>query len=408
MQPSDTQRIHALDALRGGALLLGIAVHASMSYWPVAFWPIADAHKSSALFMGFIGGHIFRMSIFFLIAGFFAHMMLHKRGLGGFVKDRLKRIALPFIVFWPPLFAAFIAVIIWYAVANSGGQMPQAPEGATLTLRTLPLLHTWFLYVLVFLYAGAVALFGLSRLIDRGGHIGRALDACVRILTNTHLLPFVLAAPLAGVFYFHDSWIPWAGVRTPDAGLFPNIPAMTAFATAFGFGWLLHRQTQLLNVWRRWWPAYLAVAAGLTVVVVRIALGSNAIPTGQLMPAQDIVVAGVYPLAIWAWCLGLVGLAMAVLKRENKIVRYAADSSYWLYLIHLPVVMVGQVLVAPWDVSAWIKFPVVVAGSVAAMLVSYHLLVRGTPIGGWLNGRRYGRKAEARAQARSQNAFPAE
>jgi hypothetical protein len=41
------------------------------------------------------------------------------------------------------------------------------------------------------------------------------------------------------------------------------------------------------------------------------------------------------------------------------------------------------------------------------MLASYHLLVRGTPIGGWLNGRRYGRKAEARAQALSHNALAA-
>src|SRR5690606_26243728 len=119
----------------------------------------------------------------------------------------------------------------------------------SLTWQTVPLLHTWFLYVLLFLYAGALVLYGASRGIDRGGRLGRALDVAIHALAKTHCLPVVLAAPLAAVFYLHASWIPWGGIRTPDTGLAPNIPAMVAFGTAFGFGWLLHRQTDLLNVW---------------------------------------------------------------------------------------------------------------------------------------------------------------
>lgn len=390
LQPAAAERFHALDALRAGALLLGVAVHASMSFWPIQFWPIGDTHTAQSLFAFFLGSHIFRMSLFFMIAGFFAHMMLHKRGTGGFVKDRLKRIGLPLLVFWPVLFAAFIAVIIWQG-ARTGGGMPQPPGGTpALSLETLPLLHTWFLYVLLLLYAGALALFGVSRAIDRRGHIGRAIDAVVRVLTTSHLLPVVLAAPLFAVFYFHQSWLPFSGIRTPDVGFVPNTAAVAGFATAFGFGWLLHRQTELLSVWRRWFPLYLLAAVALSVVCVRMALNQAA---GAPPEGADFITAAVYPLAIWAWSLGLTGLAMRVLTRENRVVRYVADSSYWLYLIHLPVVMVGQVLVAQWDMPALVKFPLVVAGSVVVMLVSYQLLVRNTPIGGWLNGRRYGRKA---------------
>lgn len=392
LQPAARERFHALDALRAGALLLGVAMHASMSFWPVPFWPIPDTHTSQSLFTFFLGSHIFRMSLFFMIAGFFAHMMLHKRGPGGFVKDRLKRIALPLVVFWPFLFGAFLAVIIWNAVRTGGGELPPPPQGAGLSLETLPLLHTWFLYVLLLLYAGALALHGVSRIVDRKGHVGRALDAAIGFLTKTHLLPVVLAAPLFAVFFFHQTWVPFSGIRTPDVGLVPNMAASVGFATAFGFGWLLHRQTELLSVWKRWFPVYLLAAVALSAVCVRTVM--NQAP-GMAPAGADVVTAAVYPLAIWAWSLGLTGLAMRVLARENKVVRYVADSSYWLYLIHLPVVMVGQVLIAQWDMPALVKFPLLVAGSVAAMLVSYQLLVRNTPLGGWLNGRRYGPKARA-------------
>lgn len=400
MQPSANQRFHALDAVRAGALLLGIAVHASMSFWPIPFWPIVDVHTSQGILNFFGVSHIFRMSLFFVIAGFFAHMMLHKRGVGGFVRDRLKRIGLPLVVFWPPLFAAFIALVVMAIMQANGGQMPEGGQQPALTWRTVPLLHTWFLYMLLWLYAGALAVYGVSRAIDGNGYIGRALDACIRVLTRTHLLPFVLAAPLAAVFALHGTWTASGGIRTPDVGLLPNIPAMVGFGTAFGFGWLLHRQTDLLAVWRRWWPIYLAAAAGLSVAVVQIgqsgALGQTLAQRGEF---GALITASVYPLAIWAWCFGLIGLALRVLTRENKVVRYLADSSYWLYLIHLPVVMVGQMLVRQWDMSAWIKFPLITGISIALMLVSYQLLVRNTPLGGWLNGRRYGRTMPAGAPA---------
>ena len=49
MKTQSIERLHALDAVRGGALLLGIVVHLSMSFWPIPLWPIRDNDPSSAL-----------------------------------------------------------------------------------------------------------------------------------------------------------------------------------------------------------------------------------------------------------------------------------------------------------------------------------------------------------------------
>ena len=53
MTTQNTERLHALDAVRGGALLLGIIVHMSMSFWPIPLWPIRDNDPSGALLASF-------------------------------------------------------------------------------------------------------------------------------------------------------------------------------------------------------------------------------------------------------------------------------------------------------------------------------------------------------------------
>ena len=41
-----TDRLHGLDALRGGALLLGVVLHASLSFFPQQAWIVADDSRS--------------------------------------------------------------------------------------------------------------------------------------------------------------------------------------------------------------------------------------------------------------------------------------------------------------------------------------------------------------------------
>src|SRR4051794_41892956 len=91
------ERLHALDAVRGFALLLGIVLHATMSFLPVPtrVWIIEDSHPSVTLGVLFFVIHVFRMTTFFLIAGFFAHLSFHRRGTWASIRVRLQPSALP-------------------------------------------------------------------------------------------------------------------------------------------------------------------------------------------------------------------------------------------------------------------------------------------------------------------------
>jgi hypothetical protein len=243
------ERLHALDAVRGFALLLGIVLHATLSFLPAPtrIWIIQDSHPSTTLGVLFFAIHVFRMTTFFLIAGFFAHMSFHRRGGRVFIKDRLQRIALPLVVGWPILFAAMVPVIFWAANFPNGGPVPGAP-GWPPVLPRFPLTHLWFLYVLLEFYAATLVLRTGMAWLDKGGHIRAQVDRLIGRTVRSPLAPAILAVPIGIALNLDPTWFGWLGVRTPDQSLVTNLQAVVGFGTAFGFGWLLHRQIDLIRI----------------------------------------------------------------------------------------------------------------------------------------------------------------
>jgi hypothetical protein len=388
-------RLHGLDALRATALLLGVVLHASMSYFPVTIWIVPDTDNSPVAGVIFFAIHLFRMTSFFLIAGLFAHMMLERRGTGGFIRDRASRIAGPLAAFWFPMLAAIIAGLIWMAAIRNGGTIPTGgPPPPPLTLETFPLTHLWFLWVLLILYVAMLILRAPFAMADRDGGWGRVVDRITGGLIGPWT-PALMAAPLAVAFWLAPNWTPYFGIPTPDTGLVPNPVALTAFGTAFGLGFLLDRRRDLLVRIERLWPVFTVVALGVGTGALVLAGG----PVPELTPVTDpelkAPLAAVMALAVFASTLAVLSLALRFASGYSAVRRYLADSSYWVYIVHLPLVMVGQILVVnetwPW----FVKFGVVIAGTMAISLLTYQLLVRHSFVGGWLNGRRIPRHRQA-------------
>ena len=391
MSSSETrlsERLHGLDALRGTALLLGVVLHASMSYFPVTIWIVPDTVNSPVASVLFFAIHLFRMTSFFLIAGLFAHMMLGRRGTLGFIRDRLSRIAGPLFGLWWVIFPAFVAVIVWMAAIRNGGSIPtDGPPPPALTLQNFPLTHLWFLWMLLILYAAALVLRAPFALLDRDGTWGRFVDRITGALIGPWS-PALMAAPLALAFWLVPNWLPFFGIPTPDTGLVPNPVALTAFGSAFGLGFLLDRRRDLLVRIERLWPVFTVVALGVGTAAMVMVGG----PVPDLTPVTDpdlnAPLAAVMALAVFASTFAVLSLALRFASGHSAVRRYLADSSYWVYIVHLPLVMVGQVLLLDAPLPWWGKLVTVVAGTMAVALMTYELLVRHTFVGRWLNGRR--------------------
>jgi len=392
---SQENRLHALDAARAFALLLGIVLHATMSFF--FFMPAQDPSQSTTMAVTFYVIHVFRMSLFFLLAGFFAHMVLHRRGMRAFVKDRAKRILAPMTVGWLLIAPPTIYIVIIGMTKTFGGQA--AAAGGAQIPPGFPLTHLWFLYYLCIFYVIALGVrAAFVRFVDPKGTLRARIDGVLRAGLATYAAPLLLAAPLFAVLYKDPAWMMWFGLPTPDIGLTPKLPALAGFGTAFLLGWLLHRQVEVLEVFRRQCFVNLAFAIGLTVFCLSlVGLKPNMMALTTLDgPAWSrAAYAGAYTLSIWYWVFGLTGLALRFFDNPSPARRYVADSSYWLYIMHLPVVFGLQVLLMdlPWHWS--LKFPFIVLVTLAILLVSYHYLVRPTFIGGVLNGRKVSRRSKA-------------
>jgi glucans biosynthesis protein C len=378
------ERLHGLDAVRGIALLLGVVFHATLSFLPgMQIWVTVDSSRSEILSVLFYVLHMFRMLTFFLIAGFFARMSLERLGLKNFALDRLKRIALPLVVAWLPIFMAIVAVSIWSAtIANGGKPLAPSPQPA-LNASNFPLTHLWFLYVLLIFYVVFVV---LHVLFGKNILCSRVVKSLVQVIfawggVVLIVLPMILS------FYFNPSWLMWFGIPTPDTGLLPNTTALVIYGSAFGLGWLLNTQPECLRNLEKRWVFFLVVAVIGTISSLSMV---GAAPV--LMPAAQnntkLAYAVLYSLAAWNWVFALIGISLRFLSNFNPIRRYIADASYWIYLTHLPLIMALQTLLGKLEWSWVFKFLLILIAAFIILFSSYHLLVRYSFIGVVLNGKR--------------------
>jgi peptidoglycan/LPS O-acetylase OafA/YrhL len=159
----------------------------------------------------------------------------------------------------------------------------------------------------------------------------------------------------------------------------PRIVA--AYIVPFAFGWLLYQNRDLLPSFQR--HAWKYILAAALLVAVRYLLPPS---------AWALAAAPLRALFFWLVAFGLMGLFQRYLNSGNPSWRYLADGSYWIYIMHMPVVMAFQMSLAPFAIPTAGKVWIVLLCSVVTLVASYDLLARPTWVGVLLNGRRYPRR----------------
>jgi glucan biosynthesis protein C len=383
--PTRPSRYHSLDALRGTMMLLGIYLHAAVAYSRHGSWPWKDGSTTGVfdLSLGLI--HVFRMPVFFVMAGFFAALLLEQRSATGFLRNRMIRIFLPFTAGWAVLFPLVAALV---TVATSLGEPGTIPVrylqffGSGEVLRHLDPMHLWFLEYLLIFYAIAVALVPLARRLPA---LVAGVERAFRAIVISPLGPLVLAAITVPTLCFMRE-----GALDDPSGFVPEARIVITYLVFFASGWLLYRNAGLLATLRRLPRLPISLALGLTAAL----LGFYFIWLRAQSPEDHAVAwllgsAWFLGLSMWLFVFGFTGLFLRFFERPVPWIRYLSDSSYWLYLMHMPVLLVFQIAVAGTGWTPVVKALFVLAASVPTLLASYHVLVRSTRVGEILNGRKY-------------------
>ena len=366
-------RFHGLDACRAAAMMLGLFFHGAISFLyssPPFGWAIRDRSTSIVVDVLVVVCHTFRMPVFFLLAGFFGRLLHEKLGTSGFLKHRARRLLLPFVVALVPLMPSFFLLWKW-------GELKQ-PRPIPISLETTPPSpgHLWFLYYLMMILAGLTLLARIGRSVPLGG-----LDRLVRAAVRFRVAVFLLAIPTAATLYPME----FLSADTPITFL-PQ-PRILAYYFVFAaFGWLLHRQDRLIEEFGRrlWLPLLVALAVFVPFGLALERVAANA----PFDPAARW--GALYLGALFGWSLVtlFVGAFVKWGAQPRPWISYLSDASYWCYLVHLPVVVSLQILVAELPWPGLLKYAILMTGTIAACLGSYHAFVRYTFIGAALNGPR--------------------
>jgi glucans biosynthesis protein C len=381
----DASRYHSLDALRGVMMLLGIYLHAALAYSEHGNWPWKDG-STTGLFdvsLGLI--HVFRMPVFYVLAGFFAALLYERRGAGGFVRNRVIRILVPFAVGWAVLFP-LVKVLAIGAMSLEGPTANSSKSLDVFTLREilgrLDPMHLWFLEYLVFFYVLVLVFVPLSRhryLAVPVGLINRTFRAVVISPLGACALAFLTCPTL---YLMRD------GAIDDPSGFVPEGRILIAYLVFFGWGWLLWRNSDLLLVLRRFPHAPIFIMIGVVAALLGYFIWYWLRVTGTQMVLGVVASAWCLALAMWSFVFGFIGIFFRVLERPVPWIRYLSDSSYWLYLVHMPVLLLFQIAAAETSLPPALKALAVFSASLATLLGSYHVLVRPTWVGKILNGRK--------------------
>jgi peptidoglycan/LPS O-acetylase OafA/YrhL len=125
-------------------------------------------------------------------------------------------------------------------------------------------------------------------------------------------------------------------------------------------------------------------------LALEINLGTFGLRDSWKLPTSSIRPLSVLSQSLFAWWMSLacIGLFRSCLNKQRPWIRYLSDSSYWLYVAHLPLVVMLQISVLDLPWNSFGKLFAISAVSILLLLLSYQLMVRHTPIGWMLNGRR--------------------
>ena len=405
----DERRYYGLDALRGTMMMLGIVLHGAMFYMatPHPFLaPLVDRAAASPIFDAlFHLIHSFRMPAFFVLSGFFTALLVEKRGAWGAFRNRAARVAAPLVAGTFTIVPVTLLLMVDVIVSLRFGTHALLPEraqmetlGAELKAAGLPVddpgvAHLWFLYYLCWFYLLIPAC--------------RALAAATLRVPNgmRRLLESPAALLVAGLWTAATLWpFPGGQVMEGFVALKPHAPSLIYYGSFFVFGYVLHAHRDCLKAFVRFLP-WIAPLIALLFPLSLYLTHLESVATADVSQAHLAAVI-VHGLCTWALIYLFVGLSLRFFDHESPWTLYVSQSSYWVFLMHMPAVSFAAWALLPYALPGIAKFTFLVAFAAVVCFATYHYAVQRTWVSVFLNGKRFNLDWPWRKPAAVQDASP--
>jgi glucan biosynthesis protein C len=375
-------RYYYLDNLRVLAMLGVVVFHIAYAYSPrsAGGWLSAEGDFSPFIDGPLWFSHLFRMPVFFAVTGFFSAYLFSKQGSWGMLRHRVLRIGLPFLLFVPLTTFLIMSGVTWAVdvlqLSHEALQLRyQRIMSGEWGYSNGSSYHLWFLeYLLVF--CGALALLGKFPWQKTADIVSRIPVWLLLILT-----PLVLFIFLSRVY-----------TPTPSPStLMPQLWAIGFFGVYFFLGVILFYAQALVTRMASWCWILMSASVGMYILLGWLVAAGDS--TVESLTQTMLVVVKTLEAYIGFWMtIACLGAAKRYLDRDIWLVRQFVRPSYWIYLIHLPIVLAIQYVLIRENWGVGIEFLVTFMLVMLIGMVSYRYVVATTPISWLLYGRTLERK----------------
>ena len=358
-------RFHNLDFLRAFAMMMGLVIHAPILFtmpdvardFQIENMPALESW--GWLVMGFISN--WRMPLFFLLSGFFAVLVIEKKGNPYFIKDRIIRIGITCL-----LFSAF------YDILDGRIDFTTA--------------HLWFLYELVIFVLSFSLLYKIQifkNLVYR---------TCSPKIFFIICLWLIATVPLAHIL--NNSFNPYA--LMPSETFFSLKPGnLVYYFSYFLLGVLLYSNQKIFSKLSENKTiillGFLSVLAYFAQLYAGSFLYSGVEDIGKIINMKFDTVDVLFNAFTRGantilWCLFFIGLASKFIQSGSATLRWFVELSYPIYIVHvipLPIISAGLYEAGLSQISNF--FLTIIIGFIVCVFL-YYIFIKFTPVNWLLNG----------------------
>lgn len=377
-----TERLHSFDSLRAIMMLLGLVLHSAGPYIYREYSEIKDPRSTNYTIDYLVDLiHSFRMPIFFVVAGFFGALLFYERSPLKMIKNRTSRIVYPFIVFLFILWPFFTFTYDYTLLIFSGSAdafriaLSKISYGTLIPQNTM---HLWFLYYLLYFSLASFCLGLICKQLP--SFLSRSLNQLFNWIIKKPILRILVFAGITCIVF----------VFTGNTSIYyspsfwPHLFIFVQYFIFYIFGWFLLLNKHLLTAPMHF--DWICTILGFIVFVIQILIPDHFIMSKSHAFYLDTILSSII---VWLFIFGITGLFIHYGNKNSVRMRYISDSSFWVYLIHLPFTILIPGFICEWTLSAYLKFLFVLIITTTVSFITYHYLVRPTFIGNFLNGRKY-------------------
>ena len=374
-----------LDLMRAFVVAGLVVFHSAVVFAAGTSWFVKDPRPSVGFTIFLVWGSLWGMPLLFVVSGMAAWHGMRTRSAGGFVRERVARLLVPFVVglvlLVPPMF--YLERLGQPGVHESYWQFWRVfLNGPAIAAQLLPRgswmsggvvfdpAHLWFLSVLLLFSITLLPAFWYLRrpggivLVDRVARLAQRHSGAVLWVPA---LPMALVEVMFG----------------PDANTGGWERLTYLFPLAYGY--LIASDRRFESVLRHGRRRALACAIVATVVLVGWA-GVLRRSGVDVMGGSTRGWSALQGLAGWLWIVAILGFSGALMARRGtsggsdgrarRVARYANEAVLPCYLLHEPVIVALASAIVAWHVPVLAKYLLLVIFSFTGTLIAYDVLIR--------------------------------